>query len=141
MGVPPYFFSLIRKSRRFYITYQKIKEIGPIPRKLRFLRPYSWEAQIVILKIIFKKILKKILKIKIIKKILKKKFGEKILGWKNFGNKKFKKIEKKFPAKISVGKFRRKNSTKNFDEKIWRKIRRKNLTNNFFVTTLRHDSS
>ena len=27
------FFSLIRKSRRFYITYQKIK-IGSIPRKL-----------------------------------------------------------------------------------------------------------
>ena len=28
------FFSLIRKSRRVYITYQKMKEIGPIPRKL-----------------------------------------------------------------------------------------------------------
>jgi len=27
-------FSLIRKSKRFYITYQKMKEIGPIPRKL-----------------------------------------------------------------------------------------------------------
>ena len=33
------YFSLIRKSRRFYITYQKMKEIGPIPRKLRFFRP------------------------------------------------------------------------------------------------------
>ena len=35
----PLIFSLIRKSRRFYITYQKIIEIGPIPRKLRLFRP------------------------------------------------------------------------------------------------------
>ena len=28
------FFSLIGKSRRFYITYQKMKEISSIPRKL-----------------------------------------------------------------------------------------------------------
>ena len=33
------FFSLIRTSRRFYITYQIMKEIGPIPRMLRFFRP------------------------------------------------------------------------------------------------------
>jgi len=30
------FVSLIRKSRRFYITYQKMKEIGPIPRYVHF---------------------------------------------------------------------------------------------------------
>jgi len=33
------FCSLIRNSRRFYITYQKMKEIGPIPRKLRLFWP------------------------------------------------------------------------------------------------------
>ena len=33
------FVSLIRKSRRFYITYQKMKEIGPIPRYVHFLGP------------------------------------------------------------------------------------------------------
>ena len=33
MGVP-LIFSLILNSRRFYITYQKMKEIGPILSKL-----------------------------------------------------------------------------------------------------------
>jgi len=32
LGVPTYFFA--HSSRGFYITYKKMKEIGPIPRKL-----------------------------------------------------------------------------------------------------------
>ena len=34
MAVPTYFVSFIWKSSRFYITYQKMEEIGPIPGTL-----------------------------------------------------------------------------------------------------------